>query len=1058
MPALRTAKEVKQFLGLIGYYRKFIPRFADISRPLTKLTHHNVVFEWTEQCSKAFNHLRELLMEYPILRYPDPKQGYILYTDASGIGWSGVLTQEHLDKNGKPKNHPICYVSGQFSGSQLNWAALTKEAYAIYMSVCRLSFYVTDAEVTIRSDHLPLKKFLNKQTMNSKVNNWAVELEQFRLHLEWIPGTRNLLADSLSRLLDVVPDAQKTKEPDDQEFGSYCFEDLETAKVMEKVSTDVVELLDNSEYQKDSQEWQKSLEKPVESEISIEEKKVQDSYSEFSEHSQNSQTELAVKTFEIKCEEKPTERRTLLSGGECREDSQKLRVNQCVEINEHEDLQEIKLPLRQKQLQQLQMNDTYCRDVAKKLHKDMELQKIFIKEEGVLYRLWIEDGRTFKCILVPQVLQDFMIILAHDYSGHNGSRRTYNCLKRQYYWPGIRKQIFRHCKKCKECILQNQGQPEKSFGHFDSPDLPMEFICMDLVGPIHPPSSRGNKYVLTVIDMLTGFTIAVPIKNKNAETICEVYRDNVYCVFGGSSRMLTDNGSEFKNKEMQEVCDTLGFKHIFSPVYTPQLNGRLEGWHRFFKACIAKHIRGGGVEWDELVPLAVSAYNFFPCQSSKESPFILMFGRDPITPVAKLLEPKPRYYGERGAALKMDTLRRLYTVVVQNIRKAREKVPTKEEEPHKFKVNDMVLVKDPDAAVFEPRYQPNFRVTAIFGNNRIEVQDERGHKSIRRSAHVKYIEPREKVEKQLPSKEVIKNYGRSAKLLLAPRDIPDLHFAVAEREDKGDSPEKTDVIELMNVNTEDCVTVPRNSDFREHSRNSLESVAGEAQVRLRDQRSLEKALDSELHSNTSEYREHSQKSQDNGKPTDKESAATKVKRTFSRDMHLQHSECREHSQNSRIQESVGVAVTVSAEDTKCSAPSSDFPEHSQNSLSRSERETDNEEANVSLGDRDGLCSVVISEFRELSLNSRVLKETTEGSPQRTKPVCVGEPSEYSRDSPGVGNNVSVPSFSWLKSMSQIVGLTATLQDKVEGNLTRANTAGNAKVNISPVHTEFNFFL
>ena len=172
----------------------------------------------------------------------------------------------------------------------------------------------------------------------------------------------------------------------------------------------------------------------------------------------------------------------------------------------------------------------------------------------------------------------------------------------------------------------------------------------------------------------------------------------------------------------------------------------------------------------------------------------MMFGRDPITPVAKLLEPKPRYYGERGTALKMDTLRRLYTIVVQNICKAREKLPKKEEEPHKFKVNDMVLVKDPDAAVFEPRYQPNFRVTAIFGNNRIEVQDERGHKSVRRSAHVKYIEPSEKVEKQLPNGEVVKNYGRTSKLLLAEKDIPDLHFDV---KDKGDSPEKTEVMEIM---------------------------------------------------------------------------------------------------------------------------------------------------------------------------------------------------------------------------------------------------------------------
>ena len=615
----------------------------------------------------------------------------------------------------------------------------------------------------------------------------------------------------MSRLLDVVPDAQKTKEPDDHEFSSYCFEELEPVKVMERVSTEVIELTDNSEYENDSRKSRKAQEKLGENEIRIEEKKVQDFYSEFPEHSQNLWTESAVKTFKMKFDEKPTETRALLGSSKCREDSQKSRMNTCVEITEHENLKEIKLPLKPKQLQQLQKNDTYCRDVARKLHKDKELQKIFIKEEGVLYRLWTEDGRTFKCILVPEVLQDSMIILAHNYSGHNSSRRTYNCLKRQYYWPGIRKQIFRHCKKCKECVLQNQGQPEKCFGHFESLDLPMEFICMDLVGPIHPPSSRGNKYVLTVIDMLTGFTIAVPIKDKNPETICKAYRDNVYCVFGRSSRMLTDNGSEFKNKEMHEVCDTLGLKHIFSSVYTPQSNGHLEGWHRFFKACIAKHIHGSGVEWDELVPLAVSAYNFFPCQSSKKSPFVLMFGRDPITPVAKLLEPRPRYYGERGGTLKLDTLRRLYTIVVQNICKAREKLPKKEEKPHQFKVNDMVLVKDPDAAVFEPRYQPNFRVTAIFGNNRIEVQDERGHKSVRRSAHVKYIDPSEKVEKQLPSEQVVKNYGRSSKLLLAEKDIPDLHFDIKDKKEKGNSPEQTEVMEIIDVTTGGLT--PLNIDF-----------------------------------------------------------------------------------------------------------------------------------------------------------------------------------------------------------------------------------------------------
>ena len=143
--------------------------------------------------------------------------------------------------------------------------------------------------------------------MNSKVNNWAVELEQFRLHLEWIPGSQNLLADSLSHLLDVVPDAQKSKEPEDQEFSSYCFEELEPAKVMETISTEVIELTDGSKDSKDSQKSRKPLERGVQR-YGTDEKKMQDANSEFQEHSQNSQTEAAVEIFEIEFEEKSAEK------------------------------------------------------------------------------------------------------------------------------------------------------------------------------------------------------------------------------------------------------------------------------------------------------------------------------------------------------------------------------------------------------------------------------------------------------------------------------------------------------------------------------------------------------------------------------------------------------------------------------------------------------------------------------------------------------------------------------------------------------------------------------
>ena len=232
MPRPKTPKEVKQFLGLIGYYRKFIPRFSDIVRSLTNLTRHEAEFILMEKCDKAFKHLKELLMQHPILRYPDPNRGYILFKDASGIGWAGVLTEEFEDNKGMKKQHPICYVSGQFRASQQNWAALTKEAYAIYMAVRKLSFYVTDAEVTIKCDHLPLKKFLQKQTLNAKVNNWAVELEQFNLKLEWIKGIKNTLADTLLRLLEVDPEAKLQQEKEGCEFGTYCFKELnETGEI-----------------------------------------------------------------------------------------------------------------------------------------------------------------------------------------------------------------------------------------------------------------------------------------------------------------------------------------------------------------------------------------------------------------------------------------------------------------------------------------------------------------------------------------------------------------------------------------------------------------------------------------------------------------------------------------------------------------------------------------------------------------------------------------------------------------------------------------------------------
>ena len=174
MPKPKLPKEIKQFLGLTVYYRKFVPQFSDMARPLTKVLDHDFKFIWTNQCDISFQMLKDTLCSAPILKNPDTTKPYMLYTDASKHRWAGVLIQKHTPVvNGKKitMDHPVSYVSGLFHGSQLNWAALTKEAYANYMSVKKSTYYLTGHEITLRSDHLPLKKFLRKMTLNQTVNN-----------------------------------------------------------------------------------------------------------------------------------------------------------------------------------------------------------------------------------------------------------------------------------------------------------------------------------------------------------------------------------------------------------------------------------------------------------------------------------------------------------------------------------------------------------------------------------------------------------------------------------------------------------------------------------------------------------------------------------------------------------------------------------------------------------------------------------------------------------------------------------------------------------------------
>ena len=389
---------------------------------------------------------------------------------------------------------------------------------------------------------------------------------------------------------------------------------------------------------------------------------------------------------------------------------------------------------------------------------------------------YVEDNKQrFEAIVIPRELSTVALKLAHDDLGHNGSARTYMILRRNYYWKGLRPDVVKYVKKCTLCRKHNSASPKYNKGTFQAPGAPMDFISMDLIGEFHPPSSKGNKYALTVICMLSGWTWCIPIPDKTAPIVVGAYLKHIHHVFGPSRKILSDNGTEFNNKLFEMVAKELGVEHkIYSPPYRPQSNGRIEGFHAFLKTCLAKHV-SGNVEWDEVCTLATAAYNFLPNEHSKESPFFIMFGRDPRLPLSELLQHKLRYLGTEDTVLSLQALRNMYLVIAENLRKARERAKDNySKKPSPIQPNQLVTLKVHIRKTLDPRYEGTYRVIQLKGNQAEIART--GTVTPTKWAHVTHLKPllrADEVIEHLPTESA---FARKTKLALNPDKIPDLQW------------------------------------------------------------------------------------------------------------------------------------------------------------------------------------------------------------------------------------------------------------------------------------------
>jgi len=190
-PRPTSPTDIRSFLGLAGYYRRFVEGFSSIASPLTKLTQKAVKFQWSEACEKSFQELKKRLITAPVLTLPEGTQGFVVYCDASRVGLGCVLMQ-----NGKV----IAYASRQLKVHEKNYPTHDLELAAVIFALKLWRHYLYGVHVDIFTDHKSLQYVLTQKELNLRQRRWLELLKDYDLSILYHPGKANVVADSLSRL------------------------------------------------------------------------------------------------------------------------------------------------------------------------------------------------------------------------------------------------------------------------------------------------------------------------------------------------------------------------------------------------------------------------------------------------------------------------------------------------------------------------------------------------------------------------------------------------------------------------------------------------------------------------------------------------------------------------------------------------------------------------------------------------------------------------------------------------------------------------------------------
>ena len=286
----------------------------------------------------------------------------------------------------------------------------------------------------------------------------------------------------------------------------------------------------------------------------------------------------------------------------------------------------------------------WAEDSDPKIGKDGSVST-YLLMKGILYREHKsppKDGNvTTQQVVLPKKLRTQVMKIAHEslLGGHQGSKKTSDRVLMNFYWPGILGDITRYVQSCDICQRTfPKGRVQKiPLGEMPIIDTPFKRVAVDIVGPIEPRTSQGNKYILTMVDFATRYPEAVPLKNIEAITIADALVE-IFSRIGVPQEILSDRGSQFTSGLFREVTKLLSMRQLFTTPYHPAANGLVERFNGTLKMMLRRMCAEKPKDWDRYVGALLFAYREAPQASLGFSPFELIYGRRVRGPLTLLKE------------------------------------------------------------------------------------------------------------------------------------------------------------------------------------------------------------------------------------------------------------------------------------------------------------------------------------------------------------------------------------------------------------------------------------